>query len=543
MRDQLTGRFQTLQRTFNTFTTGQKAVVGVGLVVILFAGFFVFRWASTPAYSPLFSNLAAEDASAIVEQLEAEGTPYELADGGATIKVPRAEVYDARIRLSGEGLPSGGDTGYEILDSQDLSTSQFQEQTGYKRAMEGELSQTIEALDPVETAVVHLAIPQKELFASEEQPTTASVLVETKPGQTLEPQQVQAVVHLVASSVEGLDPKQVTVADASGAVLSASGDDFGTAADTRSQQVKSFEEKLSTQVQSMLDKVLGAGNTAVQITAQLNFDKTVTNTKRYFSDPEMVPLSDTTLTETYTAPGGGLDNGGVVGPDGALDPNAANNNVPGNATNYRKESRTADNAVGEEVEQREAAPGGVESLHVGVIVDQNAPGAANVAEIETLVSSALGIDAQRGDTVAVSTMAFDRTAEEAAAEALAAAKKAEDREALIGLIKTAALVLLVAGILIAAMLRSRKRAKARDEATNYMVEQIRRRDDEIEATQVVPLPAAEPMAELEVDPRFVERDALRAAARDEIAAMVEKQPEEVANLLRGWLVDSGVSQR
>lgn len=543
MRDQLTGRFQTLQRTFNTFTTGQKAVVGVGLVVILFAGFFVFRWASTPAYSPLFSNLAAEDASAIVEQLEADGTPYELADGGATIKVPRAEVYDARIRLSGEGLPSGGDTGYEILDSQDLSTSQFQEQTGYKRAMEGELSQTIEALDAVETAVVHLAIPQKELFASEEQPTTASVLVETRPGQTLEPQQVQAVVHLVASSVEGLDPKQVTVADASGAVLSASGDDFGTAADTRSQQVKSFEEKLSTQVQGMLDKVLGAGNTAVQITAQLNFDKTVTNTKRYFSDPEMVPLSDTTLTETYTAPGGGLGDGGVVGPDGALDPNAANNNVPGNATNYRKESRTADNAVGEEVEQREAAPGGVESLHVGVIVDQNAPGAVNVAEIETLVSSALGIDAQRGDTVAVSTMAFDRTAEEAAAEALAAAKKAEDREALIGLIKTAALVLLVAGILIAAMLRSRKRAKARDEATNYMVEQIRRRDDEIEATQVVPLPAAEPMAELEVDPRFVERDALRAAARDEIAAMVEKQPEEVANLLRGWLVDSGVSQR
>lgn len=542
MRDQLSGRFQSLQRTFGAFTAGQKAVVAVGVVVILFAGFFVFRWASTPAYSPLFSNLPAEDASAIVEQLEADGTPYQLADGGATIKVPRAEVYDARIRLSGEGLPSGGSTGYEILDEQDLSTSQFQEQTGYKRAMEGELSQTIEALDAVDTAVVHLAIPQKELFASEEQPTTASVLVETRPGATLEPQQVQAVVHLVASSVEGLDPKQVTVADSTGTVLSASGDDFGTAADTRSQQVKSFEEKLSTQVQGMLDKVLGAGNTAVQITAQLNFDKTVTNTKRYFSDPEMVPLSDTTLTETYTAPGGGLANGGVVGPDGARDPNAGNN-VPGDATNYRKESRTADNAVGEEVESREAAPGGVDSLHVGIIVDETAAGAVAPGEIETLVSSALGIDAQRGDTVAVSTMAFDRTAEEAAAEALAAAKKADDRAALMELIKTAALVLVVAGILIAALLRSRKRAKARDEATNYMVEQIRRRDEEIETTQVVPLPAGEPMAELELDPKFAERDSLRAVARDEIAAMVEKQPEEVANLLRGWLVDSGASHR
>ena len=533
MRDQITGRFQALQRTFASFTAGQKTVAVVGGVAILFAAFFVFRWASTPSYAPLFTNVAAADASAIVDELEAAGTPYQLSDGGATILVPRAEVYDERIRLSGEGLPSEGSSGYAILDKQDLSTSQFQEETGYKRAMEGELQKTIEALDPVDTAVVHLALPQKELFSEEEKPSTASVLVQTRPGDSLTPEQVQAVVHLVASSVEGLDPKQVTVADSTGKVLTTSGDGFDTAADTRSQQVKAFEDKMSGSVQAMLDKVLGAGNTAVQVTADLNFDKTTTNTKRYFTDPKAVPLSDTTLTETYTAPGTpGV--GGVVGPDGQLDPTAGSGRK-GDATNYRKEQRTADNAVGETTEQREAAPGTVDSLHVGIVLDQEAAGNVTPAEVKSLVSSGLGIDTTRGDTVEVTSMAFDRTSQEAATKAIAAAKAADDRAALMSMLKTAALVLVIAGLFFAAWLRSRKRAKLRDEAASYVVEQIRRRDA-VDQTQLVPvLPAPAP---LELDPAVIDQANLRAAARDEIAAMVERQPEEVAQLLRGWLVDS-----
>jgi flagellar M-ring protein FliF len=381
--------------------------------------------------------------------------------------------------------------------------------------------------------VVHLALPQQELFAEEQKPTTASVLVDTAPGATLAHEQVQAIVHLVASSVEGLDPKQVTVADSTGQVLSTSGDDFDTAASARSQQVAAFEEKMSTGVQRMLDEVLGAGNTAVQVTADLNFDKTVTDTKRYFSDPDQVPLSNSTLTESYTAPNApGI--GGVVGPDGALDPNAGNGD--GEATNYRKEQTTSDNAVGETVEHREAAPGSVETLHVGIVIDEAAAGAASPAEIETLVSSAMGIDPQRGDTVEVSALPFDRTAEEAAAAELAAAKAAEDRERLMDLLKLAALVLLVGAILLGALLRSRRRAKARDQATSYVVEQIRMRD-EAEQTQVVPLPTP-PAPPLELDHVAIDQGNLRAAARDEIAAMVERQPEEVAQLLRGWLVET-----
>lgn len=535
MRQQLTGRFQALQRTFGSFTAGQKMIAVFGAIAIVAVGFFVFRWASTPTYAPLFSNVAAKDASAIVEQLEADGTPYQLADGGSTIMVPRAEVYDARIQLSGEGLPSEGSEGYAILDGQDLSTSQFQEQTGYKRAMEGELQKTIEALDPVQTAVVHLALPKEELFVEEQKATTASVLVGTTPGDQLSAGQVQAVVHLVASSVEGLSPDQVTVADSTGKVLSASGEDYDMVADTRSQQVQAFEAKMTGSLQNMLDRVVGAGNTAVTVTADLNFDKTATTTKRFFTDPKAVPLSESTETETYTAPGQGTD-GGVVGPDGALDTRADNN---GNSS-YKNTKRTADNAVGETVEQREAAPGTVKSLHVGIVVDQEAPGGVNTEEVQALVSSSLGIDPERGDTVQVSTLPFDRSVEKATTKALEKAQAAEDREALIAMIKTGALALLVALIFFIAWMRSRKRAKARDQATTYVVEQIRQQ----KAVEATPTPIPVPISTsrgpvLELDPALADQAKLRAAARDEIASMVERQPEEVAQLLRGWLVESG----
>ena len=525
MRQQFTGGLQNLQRSFGSFTAGQKTVAVIGGLALVLAGVMVFRWASTPSYAPLFTNMAPADASAVIDQLEAQGTPYQLADGGNTVMVPRDAVYDARIQLSGEGLPSAGTDGYSLLDNQSLSTSQFQEQTSYKRAIEGELEKTIEALDVVQTAVVHVALPQEKLFESDETPTTASVLLQTSPGNTLESGQVQAVVHLVASSVEGLDPKQVTVTDSTGQVLSAAGDAAATIGDARAQQVKAFEDRMGTSVGTTLDRVLGPGNSAVQVTADLNFDETTTQTTRYFSDPDAVPLNDTTTTESYNAPGGaGGTTGGVVGPDGARDATAAADG----ATEYVKESRTSDNAVGQEVEQRTAAPGNVESLHVGVVLDTQSLGEIDINDVENLVSSSLGIDEARGDTVEVTSMPFDRTTEEEATAALAAAEKADSRAEMMSLGKTGGLVLLVLLVLLAAWRQSKRRMKAREQATSYVVEQLRRQEPP--ATAV-----AAPVAPAALDTGHAD---LRLAARDEIAALVERQPEEVAQLLRGWLVEA-----
>jgi flagellar M-ring protein FliF len=527
MRDDILRRLQALQRGFASFTTGQKTIAVIGGLALVFAAVLVFRWAATPSYAPLFTNLAPADASAIVDKLDAAGTPYQLSDGGGTVLVPQSQVYAARIKLSGEGLPSQGSTGYSLLDNQSLSTSQFQEQTTYKRAIEGELEKTIEALDAVDTAVVHVAIPQEKLFASDQQPVTASVLVKTQPGTTLDASQVQAIVHLVASSVEGLDPKQVTVADSTGQVLSTAGDGVDSIVGTRDQQVQDFQDQMKAEVQGVLDRVLGPGNSAVDVTADLNFDQTVTDTTRYFSDPQGVPLSGSTTTETYKGPNAGAA-GGVVGPNGQFTPGTTTGN---GSSAYSKKQKTSDNAVSKTVEHRQAAPGNVQSLHVGIVMDARSVGAITAAQVQKLVSSALGIDPKRGDTVQVSVMPFDRSQEKQAAAQLAQAQAADHKAALMTMAKNGGLALLVALVLLLAWLNGRKRRKVRDQATSYVVEQLRRRSEPEPTTALPPTPPALEMS----GPDPAE---LRMVARDEIAAMVERQPEEVAQLLRGWLVEA-----
>ena len=525
MRDQFVARLHSIQRSFGSFTAGQKTIAVIGGLALVLGTVLVFRWASTPSYAPLFTNMAPADASAVVDKLNAAGTPYKLSDGGATVLVPQNSVYDARIQLSGEGLPSQGSDGYGLLDKQSLSTSQFQEQTSYKRAIEGELQKTIQALDSVDAAVVHVAMPQEELFSTEKKPTTASVLVQTHPGATLGSQQVQAIVHLVASSVEGLDPKQVTVTDAAGTLLSAAGDGVGSVADTRAQQVQAFEDRMSGSVGDVLTRIVGPGNSAVEVTADLNFDKTLTHTTRYFNDPKVKPLTSSTTKERYTGTGTGGTSGGVVGPDGQLDPTAGS----GSGTAYDKSQTTSDNAVDKTVEEREAAPGNVRSLHVGIVIDTRSLGASTPQQVEQLVTSALGIDQERGDTVNVTTMPFDRSQEEAAAAALEAAKKADSAAATRSMVETGGVVLVVVATLALAWLRGRKRRKLRDQATTYVVEQLRQRSE-----PAIALPPNPPAAELAAN----DATQLRMAARDEIAAMVERQPEEVAQLLRGWLVEA-----
>ncbi len=524
MRENLTRSLGRAQSTFSGFTAGQKVVAVVGTAALLLAGFMVFRWASTPTYAPLYSNLASSDASAIIEQLDAQGVDYEISNGGNTILVPREQVYTTRISMSGEGLPSSSQGGYALLDNQSLSTSEFQEQTSFKRAMEGELAATIEAIDGVQAAVVHLAIPQKEVFADEQDPTTASVLVKTRAGDTLQAEQVQAVVNLVSSSVTGLDAGKVTVTDASGKVLSTPGG-VGGSAQTQTQQVLDFQNRMTTQVQSMLDRVVGPGNAVVQITPNLSFDKTVEETTRYFGNDD-VALSETETSETLEGDGAADVNGGVVGPDGQMDPTTTN----GGNSAYAKSSRTSDNAVGSTRIVTEAAPGNVKSLHVGIVLDNRAPAAADATEVQNLVASALGIQPKRNDTIQVTSMAFDRTAQEAATAELEASVAADEKAQTMTLIRNGGLVLLGLVIILIAWLQGRRRAKARAEATEYVVEQLRR--EQVERQQHQEALEAPAMLALETVQRN-ENDEVR----DEIAALVDRQPEDVAALLRGWLVE------
>jgi flagellar M-ring protein FliF len=219
-----------VQTQLGGFSAAQRVIGGLLVVGLLLGGFAFFKWASAPTYAPLFGNLAGEDASAIVDKLDADGVKYQLTDGGSTVLVPKDVVYAERVKLSGQGLPSSSEGGYSLLDKQGVTASQFQQQVTYQRALEGELAKTVQAIDGVSSSVVHLAIPAKDVFLDAASKPTASVLVAMKPGSELSNQQVQSIVHLVASSIEGMSADDVTVVDGKGNLLSTKGSDGATGA-------------------------------------------------------------------------------------------------------------------------------------------------------------------------------------------------------------------------------------------------------------------------------------------------------------------------
>jgi flagellar M-ring protein FliF len=495
------------------------------------AGGFVFaKWASAPSYAPLFSNLSSTDASAIVDKLNSGGTPYQLADGGATVMVPQSQVYDLRLKMSGQGLPAQSDTGYALLDKQGLTTSDFMQNVGYQRALEGELNKTIKSISGVQAANVHLALPPKDVFASDAQKPTASVLVTSSMGKTLSADQVQSVIHLVAASVVGLDPNQVTVADAAGNVLSAgNGQTTSSAASGRSQQTEQYELRMNEALQQMLNSVVGTGHAVVKTTADLDYDQTQTKTQTYVApSPSTPPLSQSSNVESYSGTGTGT--GGVLGPDNIQVPNGGGNGQYSHSTN------TQDNAVGMVSETRNSAPGNVRRLSVAVLLDSSTAKNVDLAQVQKLVSSAVALDAKRGDTIAVSAMPFDQSAADKAKQAEASADKAASQAEIMSMAKTGGLAL---GILVLVFLAWRASRKTRrSDLTAGETAALDRIQAVLEKRETPALGDGSGTDALALGAGGPDADTLALEARHhEISEMVEQQPDEVAQLLRGWLAE------
>jgi flagellar M-ring protein FliF len=518
--------------TMSGFTPGQRAVTVLGIIAILAGGFLFSRWAAKPTYTPLFSNLAASDASAIVEQLGSDGTPYQLADGGGTILVPQDKVYAERLAMSGKGLPAGSQDGYALLDKQGLTTSDFREQVDYQRALQGELAKTIGSITGVQSAVVHLALPEKDVFADESGAASASVLVSTRPGVTLTNGQVQAVVNLVSSSVPDLAPDRVSVADATGKVLTGSAG-AGADGDLRNQQTQAYEDRISASVQEMLDQVVGPGHSVVRVSADLDFDKRDTKTETYVANPSAPPLAATKTTEKYSGGSGAAS--GVLGPDNVSVPSGT---TSGNGK-YLKTTESANNAVGKVVENRTGAPGTINRLTVAVVLDTRTAGNLNTAQVQSLVQNAVGFSKTRGDSVQVQRLPFDTTAAKAAKKELAQADAAEAKAGMMSMAKTGGLVLLVLAVLVLAFLSSRRGKRTELDGDEILALEAERRRLALEGSGVPAAIESTPRSALEITaPRASDGDSeRRLVVREEIAELVERQPDEVAQLLRGWLAD------
>lgn len=520
------------------FTAGQRAVVLIGVLALLLGGYAVTRWVAQPTLSPLFSNLSGTDASAVVDELQSQGVTYKLADGGGTVLVPESQVYNLRVALAGKGIPanegSGEVAGWSLLDKQGITATDFQQNVAFRRALEGELDKTLQAINGVNTAVVHIAIPQKDVFSDDSEKTTASVLLSLKPGAQLGNDQVTAVTNLVAGSVAGLDPGQVTITDATGKLLSSptgTGASAAAAASQTDEQTAQVEGRLSKAVQQVLDQVVGPGNAVVRVNAQLDFSSRDTTSEKYAQPtPTAAPLSAATVDEQYS--GSGSSAGGGLG---QVAPSAL---AGSNGGAYSRKQSTVNNSVDKTVERATAAPGSIQRLSVAVILNARTAGTLNTAQVQSQVAAAVGLDPKRGDVVQVDALPFDTTAQAAASKEIAAADKAAKTASYVELGKKAGIGLLVVVGLILMLRRGRKDAPIEATASD------------LPASGLVLPPALAGAfgpagaigaggAGADAGQAALTAGPSRDQIRQDVAALVDNQPDEVAEMLQGWLSERG----
>lgn len=291
--------FNQFNQFINKLTRNQKIIFGSLLVVSVLGIFSLFFISDEKDNKVLFSNLEQTDAAKIVENLKAKGIQYELKDNGSTILVPENTVMDTRLTLASEGLPENSVVGYELFDKTNLGMSEFVQKLNYRRALEGELSKTIVSLDEVKKARVHLVIPEKTLFKADQKMPTSSVTLHLKSGRSIGKISIQGIQNLVSGSVEGMKTEDVVVLDSKGRILSEAAIDENSVAGLTSTQLTQqnrVEEHLTTKVQSLLDGVLGTGNSQVRVSGELDFTR-IEQTKTEFDPEKQVTRSEQNISD------------------------------------------------------------------------------------------------------------------------------------------------------------------------------------------------------------------------------------------------------
>jgi len=509
------------KRFASEFTYGQKAVT-LAAAVALVAGAFVFMsFAEKPSYQPLFTNLQPADAANVTAKLTSDKVPYQLADNGSTILVPASDVDQERLSLAQAGLPATSTVGLSLLDKEGVTTSDMTQQADYLQALQGELEQTIDSIQGVTSSQVNIALPANQDFSlSNDTPTGASVLVTMRSGQTLTDGQVESIVHLVGSSVPNLSTNSVTVADSNGNLLAGPGVTGGEGG--ADSQTDSYDQSQQAKVEAYLAAALGQNNADVQVNAPLDYDQGSTTTQSILPGPTGAPQSFCTQTsqsnESYT--GAGSPPGGTAGTVTTA-PITTTGTGNGNYTNTQNTQSCETNQETKTVQQ---APGTVVSQSVAVLVNSKAlPKGLSLGTLQAGVAAAAGIDAARGDQLAFSSMPFDTAGAEQAAKAAAAGSTQAQKQAMTSLIRTG-VVFLVIGVVLFLLWRSARKAR-RAQPTQVLA-----------PTDLAALTRSwsdEPTGQL---PAIV-ADASSVGEAD-VNQFIDRQPDDVATMLRGWLADS-----
>jgi flagellar M-ring protein FliF len=399
-------------------TLGAARIVAMGAVTIALIGFFAYLIlrVTAPQMVPLFTDLSVEDSSAIIKELERQGVPFEIKNEGGIVMAPKERVTRLRMQFAEGGLPKGAGVGYEIFDKSDaLGATSFVQNINHLRALEGELARTIRAIDRVQSARVHLVLPERVLFSRDKAEPSASIVLKVRGA--LEPQQVRAIRHLVASAVNGLKPQRVSVVDETGRLLADGNAEDAVGGVSADERRLTFERRLREQVESIVTSVVGPGRARVQLTADFDFNR-ITQTSDKFDPEGRVVRSSQSREE-------------ILGSDAASAPVSVGNELPGagrqpaEAAQPREPNRKTEEIVNYEISRTtktEVIEGGrVNRISVAVVVDGNYTkndkgelvyeprSKEEIDRIAALVKSAIGFDQKRGDQVEVANLRLAET--------------------------------------------------------------------------------------------------------------------------------------
>ena len=515
------------------------AMIAVTAALISFFGFVIMR-VTTPQMTTLFTDLSTEDSSGIIKDLERQAIPFELRNDGAVIMVPKDKVTRLRMKLAEGGLPKGGGVGYEIFDKSDaLGTTSFVQNINHLRALEGELARTIRAIDRVQAARVHLVLPERPLFSRETPEPSASIVVRVRGA--LEPQQIRAIRHLVASAVNGLKPQRVSIVDEAGQLLAdgAAGDADNAVGDERRA---GFEKRMRNQVEAIVSSVVGAGRARVQLSADFDYNK-ITQTSDKF-DPEGRVLRSSQTREESSAT---AETNGQVTVNNELPGNQRQDNTTPARDQSKKSEETNNYEISHTTKTEVTEVGRVNRISVAVLVDGSyvkndkgemvyqERGKEQLDRIATLVRSAIGFDQKRGDQVEVVNLKF--------AEAPAVVPVAEPtgllgmlqftKDDVMYIIELGVMMLLGLVVLFMVIRPLVKRILASEVIPALAHEHLPALTDDAAGQNLVPGPNA--TAQM-IDVAQVQGQ-VHAQSVHRVGELAERNPNETATIIRQWLTE------
>ncbi|MCH3959218.1 MAG: flagellar M-ring protein FliF [Selenomonas sp.] len=516
---------------YNRFSKRQRYIMLGAALAILIAIIGVSAWyGNKPDMVPLFTNMETKDAGEVAAKLKESKVAYEVQEGkqGTTILVPSKNVHEVRLDLSAQGLPRGN-KGFEIFDDSKLGVTEFQNKVNYLQALQGELTRTIEQIESVEKARVHIVLPEDSLYKKNEKPATASIMLRLKPNAELTKKEIKGIVNLAANSVKGLKPENITLVDDTGKILNDpdENDENSVGAKTMTQldMTKKVQDNIQKNLQTMLDQSLGEGRAFARVNVELDFDDRTTDkqTVTPVVDDSGIIRSQQDTNETYT--GTSTQPGGAAGVQSNVPGYVAQN---GNSNaDYAKKESTKNYEINEEKSKVVAAPGSIRRLNVAVLVNDDVNSTQQDSIMRT-VSSAAGINQDRGDTVSVEPLPFSTELRDRRAAEDQAAKDKENR---IFYMEVAAALLVLALIIGAIMMRRRK--KQQEQAA---LEEQQRLEEEERQRQAAE--RAERVGAGEVDEdQLTEEEQQRLTEKQTLMKLIDEKPAEVAMLIKTWLAE------